>query len=357
MTNTERILSDLKVVELASVLAGPSVGLFLTELGAQVIKIENPNTGGDTTRKWKTPLEDKSAPVSSYYASANWNKKVQRLDIKLEADFKELLELIAEADVLLMNFKAGDAERYHLEYESLKKINPRLIVGQIFGFPNEERPAFDIVLQAETGLMSLNGEAGSPGMKWPLPIVDILAAHQLKEGILLALLHRTKTGKGGCVSVSLFDAAVASLFNIGTNVLMGGSDPKSLGPLHPNIAPYGETLLTSDKHIIVLAVGTDAQFKALSHILGFDDEFRSNFSTNQVRVERRAELGKMLLAAGRKLTLNELITGLTAQKIPFGRIRTVKTVLDQLPPQYFLNEVIEGVETQRMRSAIFTFRS
>lgn len=354
---SDGILSDLKVVELASVLAGPSVGLFLAEMGAQVVKIENPNTGGDTTRKWKTPLEDKSAGVSSYYACANWSKEVQFLDIRIESDLGKLLQLITDADVLLLNFKPGDEKRYHLDYDSLSKINPRLIVGEIFGFPNEERPAFDIVLQAETGLMSLNGEAGSQGLKWPLPIVDILAAHQLKEGILLALLHRAKTGRGGCVSVSLFDAAVASLFNIGTNVLMGGSDPKSIGPLHPNIAPYGETLLTSDNHIIVLAAGTDAQFDGLSRILGFDDQFRRNFSTNQVRVQRRSELGEMLFKSGRKFTLDELIKGLTSQKVPFGRVRTVKSVLDQLPPHYFLNEVIEGVETRRMRSAIFTFRS
>lgn len=351
------VFDGLKVVELASVLAGPSVGTFLAELGARVIKIENPHTKGDTTRQWKTSGENPDAPVSSYYASANWGKEILYLDLNNDIDYQIIKQLIKECDILLINFKTGDDKRFGLDYDSLKHSNPKLIVGQITGFNNSSRPAFDIVLQAETGFISLNASEGSDGMKWPLPIVDILAAHQLKEGLLVALYQRQASGKGAHVQVSLFDAAVASLFNIGTNVTMAGGDPKSLGPLHPNIAPYGETIVTSDNQLIVLAIGTDKQFEALCTILDAPSSFLAEFSTNHQRLINRKRLGNELQQLAIRRTFDALNDGFISHNIPFGRIKTVKNVIDSLPDSYFLKENEDGIETVRLRTSIFSIRS
>lgn len=350
------ILEHIRVVELASVLAGPSVGMFLAELGAQVVKIENPRTGGDVTRSWKTAQENPDAGVSAYYSSVNWGKEVISADLTNADELARVKELIREADIVLTNFKPGDDRKFGLTSEELRALKTDLIVGEISGFPEGDRPAFDIVLQAETGFMSLNGTAESGPLKWPLPVVDILASHQLKEGILLALYQRERSGKGAHVHVSLFDAAVASLYNIGTNVLMANQDPKTTGPLHANIAPYGETITTSDNVTLVLAVGTDRQFAQLAGLLGAGPEFLAEFSTNIARVRNRQKLGNELKTLAAQQPFDGLNAGLIRLKIPFGRIRTVKSVIDALPSHYFLTEQTEGLNTSRMRSAIFTIR-
>lgn len=344
-------LADLKVVELASVLAGPSVGSFLAELGATVIKVENPKTGGDTTRKWKTKSEA-PGPVSAYYASANWGKKVLSLDLGNSGDLQQVHDLLRDADVLLENFKPGDDIKFRLDYGTLKGLYPKLIIGHIQGFPDSDRPAFDVVLQAETGFMSLNGSDAN-GLKWPLPIVDILAAHQLKEGVLLALLERTKTGSGCFVSVSLFEAAIASLYNVAGNVLMGNSNPVSLGRLHPNISPYGETITTSDGVTLVLAIGTDQQFAGLCAVLAVEPAVSEKFSTNSARLSDREKLEKLLRERALLYTFDDLQKEFVSRKIPFGRVKTLKEVITGLPEDSFLREVTEGINTVRMRTGIF----
>lgn len=355
MNNLE-ILKGIKVVELASVLAGPSVGTFLAEMGATVIKVENPRTDGDTTRKWKTAGEDALSATSAYFASANWGKESIFLDLTDPHDHAKCLELIRDADILLENFKPGDAPKFSLDFEQLKSLNSRLIVGHIQGYSTDDRPAFDVVLQAESGFMSLNGNSPE-GLKWPLPIVDILAAHQLKEGILLALLQRQTSGIGAFVSVSLFDAAVAALHNVAGNVLMGGADPVALGPLHPNICPYGEVITSKDSVNIVLAVGTDAQFIALCRALNLPDEIINKFSTNSLRLKSRSQLEKALKSAAAEIGFDELSRALIEGKVPFGTVKRVKEVLEQLPEQSFLKEEQNGVSTIRMRTGIFKITS
>lgn len=357
MSGTSKMLSGIKVVELASVLAGPSVGMFLAELGASVVKVENPRTGGDPTRQWKTAKEDPDSTISAYYASTNWNKEVLFADLSTEQDRSRIISLIAKADVVLVNFKPGDDRKFGLDNDALRKLNPRLIIGAITGFPNDTRPAFDVVLQAETGMLLLNGEEGGPGLKWPLPIVDILAAHQLKEGILLALFNRERNGSGCEVEVSLFDAALASMYNVATNVLLGDAAPRTLGPLHPNIAPYGEIIRTSDDVPIVLAVGTDAQFASLGRLLGMDEAFMADFSTNAARVINRKALAGRLTSCASKLPFADLEAGLIARKIPFGRINSLRDVLKGLPDTYFLKQDLEGTKTTRMRTSIFKIRT
>ena len=194
------IFKNLKVIELANVLAGPAVGMFFAELGADVIKIENKTTNGDVTRSWKLTTENPNQKGSAYFASVNWNKKSLFLDLKDAFDKTKVLELIKDADIVIANYKKGDAEKLGMDYESLKKTNPKLIYAHISGFGEDSsRIAFDIVLQAETGFMFMNGTSESGPIKMPVALIDILAAHQLKEGVLVALIKRMQTNEGSKV--------------------------------------------------------------------------------------------------------------------------------------------------------------
>lgn len=351
------IFKDLKVIELANVLAGPAAGMFFAELGADVIKIENKATNGDVTRSWKLPSEDKNKNTSAYYASVNWNKKSLFVDIKNEQEKTKVYELIKDADIVISNYKAGDGVKLGMDHETLKKINPGLIYAHLSGFgENSSRTAFDIVLQAETGFMFMNGTAESGPIKMPVALIDILAAHQLKEGILVALINKIKTGKGSKVTVSLYDSAIASLANQATNWLMAGHDPQPVGSLHPNIAPYGEIFPTSDNKLIVLAIGSDKQFRQLCSILKTDALVeQENFSSNTSRVKNRNELFKILQPEIRKQNSKELLDAFIANDVPAGCIRSVKEVLGtENAKKLILSEKGEfGESTERIRSTIF----
>ena len=265
------MLPHIKVVELASVLAGPAVGMFFAELGAEVIKIENKTTGGDVTRSWKLPSEDPAAPASAYYASVNWGKTVWMCDLQHAEDRDRVLQAIDQADVVISNFRPDAAQKLGMSYPQLSARNPRLLFGQITGFGDDDPlPAFDVVLQAEAGFLYMSGHPGGAPAKMPVALIDLLAAHQLKEGLLLALLERSQTGKGSKVSVSLYHAALASLANQATNWLIAGKIPQRMGTLHPNIAPYGELFACKDGGQIVLAVGNDRQFQQLCKTLKLD---------------------------------------------------------------------------------------
>jgi crotonobetainyl-CoA:carnitine CoA-transferase CaiB-like acyl-CoA transferase len=350
------MLKHLTVIELASVLAGPAVGMFLAELGAKVIKIENPD-GGDVTRQWKLPSENAQSEVSAYFSSVNYGKEYLSLDLKTTAGKKAVIDLIATADIVLTNFKAGDGVKLGLDYETLKALNPNLIYGCITGFgPNDSRTAFDVVLQAEAGLMYMNGTPESEPIKWPVAVIDLMAAHQLKEGILLALLQRERTGLGAKVSVSLYDAAIASLANQATNWLMAGHIPQRLGSLHPNIAPYGETLTCADSGQIVLAVGNNVQYNNLCSVLNLSSlPADEKYNTNSKRVTNRESLLAELQQAAAAWKRDELLAALLAAQVPAGAIRNMQEVFAQPNAQKLINnETIAGVATQRPATAIFT---
>jgi crotonobetainyl-CoA:carnitine CoA-transferase CaiB-like acyl-CoA transferase len=321
------MFKGLKVIELANVLAGPLVGMFFSEQNARVIKIENKGTGGDMTRKWKLPSEDKNNPISAYYASANYNKEVLFLDLKNQADKEIIYNHIKDADIVISNFKVGSAKKLGMDYETLSKINSKLIYGHISGFgKNSNRPAFDLVLQAETGFMSMNGQPGSPPTKMPVALIDVLTAHQLKEGILTALWKREKLGKGALVETSLFDSAISSLANQATNWLMAGHIPQQNGSLHPNIAPYGEVFKTKDNIKLTLAIGTDLQFNSLCGILNID--ISPKFETNSSRVIHRAELETILVEKISSISFNEIVNEFNIKEIPYGVIKNMKQVFD-----------------------------
>src|SRR5690606_21180495 len=260
-------LKDLVVLELASVLAGPGVGQFFAELGAEVIKVENIRTSGDVTRSWR--LKDETTDDrSAYFCAVNWGKQSIAVDLTHSSGRNIVHQLAARADVVIASYKPGDATRLGVDYDTLSQVNPALIYGEITGYgPHDPRVGYDAILQAEAGFMSMNGEPGATSLKMPVALVDILAGHQLKEGLLVAMIEKASSGRGRKVEVSLRDAAVASLVNQGTNYLVGRTVPGKEGSAHPNIAPYGDVFITADNREIILAVGTDQQFRQLCKVL------------------------------------------------------------------------------------------
>jgi crotonobetainyl-CoA:carnitine CoA-transferase CaiB-like acyl-CoA transferase len=198
-------LEGLKVLELASVLAGPSVGMFFAELGATVYKIENVTTQGDVTRKWKLPKEDSETDISGYFSSVNWGKLSFAVDLCHEEGLNIIYSLAEQCDIVLVSYKPGDAEKLRVDYNSLKKFNEKIIYSHITGYGlDNPRAGFDAIIQAESGFTYMNGEPDGPPTKMPVALMDILAAHQLKEAILLALYYREVSGKGQYIETSLF---------------------------------------------------------------------------------------------------------------------------------------------------------
>lgn len=324
----DAIFKDLRVLELANVLAGPSVGQFFAELGAEVIKIENPKTSGDVTRSWKLAGEAADHSVSAYFSAANSGKKSMGLDLWNPADLSILHQLVAKSDVVIASYKAGDAEKLKVDYQTLKAINSTIIYGQITGYGDEdERVGYDAIVQAETGFMHMNGEPNGNSLKMPVALIDVLAAHHLKEAVLLAYINLLKTNEGAKVSVSLFDAAVSSLANQATNYLVAGHNPIKMGAEHPNIAPYGTVLKTADQKEILLAVGTNSQFQKLCQLLGIDEIAEdSRFKTNTVRVENRKSLNTILLDKAMLFQSVELIKKLNVAQVPAGKLQSVADV-------------------------------
>jgi|APTNR8051073442_1049403.scaffolds.fasta_scaffold00005_223 crotonobetainyl-CoA:carnitine CoA-transferase CaiB-like acyl-CoA transferase len=342
------MLNDLKVLELASVLAGPSVGQFFAELGAEVIKIENLKTGGDITRTWKGAGEH-TDDRSAYFCSVNWGKKSVALDLSTKEGQAMVQKLAAKSDIVIASYKPGDAEKLGVAYEQLTNNHQKLIYGQITGYGSDnDRVGYDAVIQAESGFMDLNGEKNGEPTKMPVALVDVLAGHQLKEGLLLALLKREKTGAGSFVEVSLIQTAVASLTNQATNWLVAGKVPSRQGSAHPNIAPYGESFVTRDGKRVLLAVGSDRQFFDLLHVLNIDPvTFEQKFSTNHRRVENREELGKILAEQIGKLQASELLLKIHQYKIPAGIIQNVKDVFEMKEAKELLmqSDGLTGVTT------------
>lgn len=350
------MLQDLLVIETAAVLAGPAVGMFFAELGAQVIKIENKRAGGDITRRWKLPAEDRSAPVSAYFSSVNWGKEHRFLDLSAPTDRAELDGLLNQADVLVTNHLAGDAEKLGLVPERLRGLNPRLVHGHIRGYAGDPaRPAFDVVLQAETGYMSMTGTDDAHLAKLPIALIDVLAAHQLKEGLLLALLQRQRTGRGAYVEVSLEEAALTGLINQASNWLMARQAARPLGTLHPNIAPYGEVFTCADGGRLVLAVGTDAQFRALCDTLGLPHLAADpRFADNVRRVTDRSALADRLAPVFGRRARAEWLTALTAAGVPAGAVNTIDQALASPAAQAMTaEELMDGVRTLRIRGNAF----
>jgi crotonobetainyl-CoA:carnitine CoA-transferase CaiB-like acyl-CoA transferase len=326
--------AHLRVLELASVLAGPQVGQFFAELGAEVLKIESP--AGDVTRTWKTTAEAATAPdaidasVSAYFSASNWGKTSLVLDLATAAGQATLHRLAAQADIVLASYKPGDAEKLRADYATLAAANPRLIYGHLTGYgPDNARAGYDAVLQAEAGFMHLNAPGpGQPPQKMPVAMVDLLAAHQLKEGLLTALFQRERTGRGALVQVSLLDSALASLANQAATYLVAGHDPQPLGSGHPSIVPYGTVYRAAEGRQLVLAVGSDGQFRYLCVALGHPEwATDTRFATNAARVAHRTALEALLTARIASMNGDDLLAALARRAVPAGAVRSVGEAL------------------------------
>ena len=266
-------LSDLKVLDLSRIMAGPTCTQLLGDLGAEVWKIENPATGGDDTRSWGPPwLENpdgSQSDITAYFSSANRNKKSVAIDIASPQGQEQILALAARADILVENFKPGGLKKYGLDYASLKEKFPQLIYCSISGFgqtgPNAAKPGYDLMVQGYGGIMSLTGPADGEPAKVGVAVADVMTGMYAATGILAALHHRTKTGEGQHIDLALVDTQMAWLINQGTNYLNSGVLPKRLGNEHPNIVPY-QVFEASDGHVII-AVGNDGQFQRFCAVI------------------------------------------------------------------------------------------
>jgi len=359
MTNTLPF-AHLRVLELASVLAGPQVGQFFAELGAEVLKVESP--AGDVTRTWRTTAETAAsvageASVSAYFSASNWGKKSMVLDLTTAAGQAALRRLAATADVVVASYKPGDAEKLGADYASLAAENPGLIYGHLTGYgPHEGRAGYDAVLQAEAGFMHLNaGGPGQPPQKMPVALVDLLAAHQLKEGLLTALLQRERTGRGALVHVSLLDSALSALANQAATYLVTGHDPQPLGSGHPSIVPYGTVYRAANGRQLVLAVGSDGQFRQLCAALGQPAWVNdARFATNAARVAHRPALEALLTEGIAAVNDDELLAELARRAVPAGAVRTVGEALGQASAQAML---LPGAGSLRAGLRTVAFRS
>jgi len=348
----KHFFKDLKIVELASILAAPAASSFFSELGANVTKIENIKTGGDPIRQWKNSVEDKNKAYSSYYCSVNYNKNVLFLDIQSDEAQRKIYELVAEADVFITNLHEQKLKKLSFDFDTLSEINHGLIYAQLHAYSrNDDRLGYDMVMQAECGYLSMTGQENQLA-KIPVPIADLSASHQLKEGILLALLERIKTGKGYRVEVSLYDSAISSLSYQASNYLNDGLIAKPLGTAHPNIAPYGDLYQTKDDKMIMLAIGSDAQFGKLKKIINFDDV--NDFAINQSRLTDRGKLNTHLSASIKKFYLKELELMFNENGIPYAKVNDIGECLTHDDSKtMILNGIVDGEDVLQLSNIAF----
>ena len=347
------MFNNLKVLELSNVLAGPAVGMFFSELGAQVVKIENKPNKGDITRNWKLPIEKKSN-ISSYFCSVNYNKKHIFLNFNDKNDKKILKKLIIECDIIITNFKDLDDKKFNLDFENCKKLNSKIIYAHIGGFKsNPRRVAFDIILQAETGFISMTGNKNNFA-KMPVALIDVLASHQIKEGILTALVLQKKEKKAFKVSTTLEETAIASLMNQSSSYLMTEFKASPIGTLHPNIAPYGEIVDTLDEKKLILAIGTNKQFKEFSKLIGLENKWIKKFNLNINRVKKRKELKEIINNRTKYILSEKLLKSCIEKKIPIGEIKNIKDVLEgEVAKNMILEENFENQDTKRIKTVAF----
>jgi crotonobetainyl-CoA:carnitine CoA-transferase CaiB-like acyl-CoA transferase len=316
-------LSGLKVIELARILAGPWAGQILADLGAEVIKVESPS--GDDTRTWGPPFVENAdgSRDAAYFHAANRGKSSVSIDFTTPEGQAEVRRLVADADVVIENFKVGGLGKYGLDYQSLSAVNPRLVYCSITGFgqdgPYAKRAGYDFIIQGMSGIMDLTGEPDGPPEKIGVAYADILTGLYAVIGIQAALAQRERTGRGQHVDLALFDVMVGTLANQAMNYLVSGVSPHRLGNAHPNIAPY-EAFPTKDSWIIV-AVGNDQQFRRFSNIIGLEEDRR--FATNAQRVADRQALSALIAAATRLWERDRLLERLTEEGVPAGPINSV----------------------------------
>jgi len=324
------VLSDVVVIDLSRVLAGPYCTMMLGDLGATVIKVERPEMGDDT-RHFGPPYK---AGESAYYLGLNRNKKSVTLDFGTAEGKNEVLHLLQTATVLVENFRPGTLERKGLGYETLRAMNPGLIYCSISGYgqtgSKSAFPGYDLIAQAESGLMAVTGEIDGDPVPVGTPIADIAAGMFACMSILAALRVRDHTGQGQRIDISLFESALSLLGNIASNYLISGEDARRYGNGHPNIAPYQE--LHTRNGCIVIACGNDHLYTRFCHLLGHEElASDARFSTNALRDQHRRELVAILEDLFLQRDTEDWLRDLQHAGIPCSPIQTVREAFADPP--------------------------
>ena len=337
-------LEGLKVIELARILAGPWAGQTLSDLGAEVIKVESLN--GDDTRQWGPPFvkndDDNSA---SYFHSCNRGKKSICVDLKTLEGQKIIKDLVSESDILIENFKVGGLRKYGLDFENLIKVNPKLIYCSITGFgqtgPYAHRAGYDYIIQGMSGLMSITGEPDRQPQKMGIAVTDILTGLYGVTAILSAVIQREKTGQGQHIDLALLDVATSVTANQAMNYLTTGNVPTRIGNGHQNLAPY-QVFDCKDGHIII-ATGNDAQYQRLCKLLELTEmAIDKLFLTNADRLKNRTLLIENLNFETKQRTKTDLLKQCENEGIPAGPINDLSEVFDD--PQVIFRRLVRKID-------------
>ncbi len=327
----EGALTGTRVLDLSRVLAGPFCTMLLADLGAEVIKVEEPRHG-DETRGWGPPwVGEGPSRQSAYFQSVNRNKKSLAVDLKTSEGQQIVRSLAAGSQVLVENFKPGGLERYGLDFHRIRKVQPRLVYCSISGFgqdgPYRERPGYDSVIQAMSGLMSITGPAEGSSHKVGVAISDVLTGLYASTCILAALRHADLTGRGQWIDLALLDCQIAALVNVAANYLASGQPPGRHGNQHANIVPY-QPFQAADGPFM-LAVGNDSQFERLCEVMGHPELSQDpRFQQNAARVANRAELLDVLSAGFSRRSRAQWLRELLDAGVPAGPLRTVPEALE-----------------------------
>ncbi|MGA1759137.1 MAG: CaiB/BaiF CoA transferase family protein [Paracoccaceae bacterium] len=321
-------LAGLKVIELARILAGPWAGQTLSDLGADVIKVESPE--GDDTRKWGPPFVERDGDkTASYFHSCNRGKSSITVDFRTNEGQEKIRDLVKDADILIENFKVGGLAKYGLDYDSLSAINPRLIYCSITGFgqtgPYAHRAGYDYIIQGMSGLMSITGDPDGMPQRVGVAVTDIFTGVYATTAILSAVHMRHMTGQGQHIDMSLLDCAVSVMANQALNYLTTGTAPVRTGNYHPNLTPY-QVFPCRDGHIII-ATGNDAQYQRLCDVLGLPEMITDpRFVGNADRIKNREAMTDLLNGKTCLMSKSDLLAACEDRGIPAGPINTMDEV-------------------------------
>jgi len=321
-------LEGIRVIELARILAGPWAGQTLADLGADVIKVEAPE--GDDTRRWGPPFIDRDGEKSAaYFHATNRGKRSVICDFRTYEGQATVRRLVADADVVIENFKVGGLAKYGLDWESLRAVNPRLIYCSITGFgqtgPYAQRAGYDFIVQGMAGLMSVTGAPDGQPQKVGVAVADIFTGVYAATAILAALVQRGRTGEGQHIDMSLLDVATSIMANQAMNYLTTGTPPGRMGNAHPNLAPYA--VFDCADGWIILATGNDGQYRKLCSLLGLTDMADApEYRTNADRIANRATMTTRLTGATQTWAMADLLAACEAAGVPAGPINDLAQV-------------------------------
>ncbi|CAI2189043.1 4317_t:CDS:2 [Funneliformis geosporum] len=346
-------LAGFRVIDLTRILAGPYCTMLLGDLGAEIIKIENPKNGDDS-RIWGPPWahnkdpNDKSIPESTYFLSVNRNKKSITVNFKTQLGAQIIKDLVKTSDILVENYLPGTLSKIGLGYDELSKINPKLIYASITGYgqtgPYAHRSGYDVIVEAEAGLMYITGEQDRDPVKVGVAITDLTTGLYTHGAIMAAILSRIRTNQGQRIDCSLIDCQVASLANIGSNFLIANQEAERMGTSHPSIVPY-QKFKTKDGYILIGA-GNNRQYEILCNSVNGEELLQDErFKTNSDRVKNREVLIKLLEDKFIKKDTEHWLSIFADKSFPFAPINNIKKTFEH--PQVIARNMIQEVDHPR----------